>query len=540
MLGALLGLYGGLGLFIYGMQLMSDSLQRVAGDRFRKLLERLTGTIPKGLLAGLIVTTLVQSSSATTVMVVGLVNAGLMTLMQAVGVIFGANIGTTITGQLVAFKLTEAALPAVGLGFTLSFFGRRARLKRAGELLLGFGMLFLGMRLMGQYLGPLVREPWARSLMVGFSEHPVLGVLVGAGLTALVQSSSAVTGLIIALAGEGAIGLVAAVPLVLGANIGTTITALLAAIGSSVVAKRSAVVHLLFNLIGVTLIVPFVLHFDRLISGLGGTIPRQIANAHTLFNVSVSLLLLPFASRLAQLATLLVPGEAPETPSGPRFIDVRFLATPALALSQARKEALRMAGLVQEGLRMTFAGLLRNDAGVRARMEAKEQAINDLEGAITDYLAALMSQELADQDSRRVANLLLAVKDLERVGDHAESLARLAEMKASDGTAFSPEAERELRAMFDLVDRAIGGAMRAVDDNQPEGGADERADQIWGLENQLDIMEKDLRRAHIRRLGDGVCTPAGGIVFLDVASHFERIGDHAANIARLMAEAWGD
>jgi phosphate:Na+ symporter len=535
MVTALLGLYGGLGLFIFGMQSLSDGLQRAAGDKFRQLLERLTGTLPKGLLVGMAVTSLIQSSSATTVMVVGLVNAGMMTLMQAVGVIFGANIGTTITAQLVAFKLTDLALPAIGLGFTLSFFGRRARLKRIGEVLLGFGLLFLGMKLMGQYLGPMIKEPWARQLMTEFAEHPVLGVLVGAAITAIVQSSSATTGLIIALAAEGAIGLVAAVPLVLGANIGTCITALLASIGSSVMAKRSAVVHLLFNVIGVVFMVPFVLQFERLVGGLGGSVPRQIANAHTLFNVTVSLVLLPFAARLAQLATALVPGKVEEFAPGPRYIDVRFLSTPALALAQARKEALRMGEFVLESLRMTFAGLLRKDAGVKAKMDANEQTINGLERAITDYLANLAAQELAEEDSRRVANLLLAVKDLERVGDHAESLARLVEMKAEDDISFSTEAEREIQAMFELVDRAVSGALRVMANGQDDG-----SDQIWGLENELDIMEKDLRVAHIRRLGDRICSPAAGIIFLDVASHFERIGDHAANIGRLMAGLWSD
>jgi len=531
MVNALLGLYGGLGLFIYGMQLLSDALQRAAGDRFRQLLERLTGTLPRGLAVGMAVTALVQSSSATTVMVVGLVNAGLMTLMQAVGVIFGANVGTTITAQLVAFKLTEMALPAIGIGFTLSFFGKRRLTKRTGELLLGFGLLFLGMKLMSQFLGPMIKEPWAARLLTSFADRPALGVLAGAALTALVQSSSATTGLVIALALEGAIGLYAAVPIVLGANIGTCVTALLASIGSSVMAKRSAIVHLLFNLIGVALLLPFVRYFDVFVGHLGGTVARQIANAHTLFNVLVSLILLPFASHLARLATSLIPGDGAVETSGPRYLDPRFLATPALAISQARKEAGRMGHYVTDSLRMVFAGLVGNDSSVGAQMVTREQIINGLERAITDYLATLSAQELSEEDSRLVANIILATKDIERVGDHAESLSRLAVDKTEGNVVFSEQATTEITDMFRLVEQAFTGALHVL-----ETASEDPTKPVHGLENELDVVERDLRHAHIRRLGDRVCTPAAGIIFLDIASHFERIGDHAASLARLMSD----
>jgi phosphate:Na+ symporter len=526
---ALLGMYGGLGLFIFGMQLLSDALQRAAGNRFRELLERLTGTLFKGVAVGTAVTSVIQSSSATTVMVVGLVNAGLMTLMQAAGVIFGANIGTTVTAQIVAFKLTDYALPAIGLGFTLSFFGRRRVLKQIGDVLLGLGLLFLGMRIMSEYLGPIAKLPRARELIASFAINPILGVFAGLALTAIVQSSSATTGLFIALAAQGALDLRAAIPLVLGANIGTCATALLASIGTSVMARRTAVIHLLFNVCGVALALPFLGPFITAVSHLGADVPRQIANAHTLFNVSATAIMLPLAGLLARISTALVRGETDIFHPGPRFIDKRFLDTPALAIAQARKEAHRMAEFVRDNLRVVFEGILANDATVDTKMASTERVINDLERAITEYLTQLAGRELAEEDSRGLSGLILAVKDIERVGDHAESLARLAAEKAETSISFSPEATQEIRAMFKVVDGVIDGALEAL-----TTGEEEPHKAVSGLENELDVMEQQLRETHIRRLCDGVCTPQAGIIFLDVASHFERIGDHAASIARLV------
>lgn len=531
MLATLLALYGGLALFIFGMQLLSEALQRAAGDRLRILLEKLTGTLTRGLLVGTAVTAVVQSSSATTVMVVGLVNAGLMTLQQSAGVIFGANIGTTVTAQLVAFKLTDVALPMIGIGFTLSFFGKRRVLKRFGEVLLGLGILFMGMKVMSQYLSPMVKEPWAIRMLTAFRANPLLGVLAGAALTAIVQSSSATTGLIIALAADGALDLVTAMPLVLGANIGTCVTALLASIGASLMARRTAVLHLTIKIIGVVLILPWLRHFDTVVMRLGADAPRQIANAHTLFNILTSIALMPFVRYLVGLATWLVPGIADAFAPGPRYLDRRFLLTPALAISQARKEALRMGKYALESLEFVFRGTMNNEDSVNQRMVSREQNINGLERAITDYLAELATQELSEQDSRRVADLLLVTKDIERVGDHAESIARLAEEKAEAEIIFSTEATAELWEMFGVVERAISGALDVI-----EKGVEDPDVAVHGLENQLDVMEKNLRAAHVKRLTERVCTPAAGIIFLDIASHFERIGDHAANIGRLMVD----
>jgi len=525
---ALLGMFGGLGLFIFGMQHLSDALQRAAGERFRQLLERLTGTLIKGVAVGTAVTAVIQSSSATTVMVVGLVNAGLLTLMQAAGVIFGANVGTTVTAQIVALKLTEYALPAIGFGFAFSFFGRRRVIKRSGDVLLGLGLLFLGMQIMGQYLGPLAKEPWARQLITSFAVNPLLGILAGAALTAVVQSSSATTGLFIALASEGALDLGAALPLVLGANIGTCVTAMLASIGTSTMARRAALIHLMFNVCGVLVALPLLRPMLGALGHLGVGVPRQIANAHTLFNVGVTALMLPFSALLVRLSTLIVPGETEVFYPGPRFIDRRFLETPALAISQARREAHRMAEFVRDNLAVVFEGIMAGDASVNKKMADNEQVINDLERAITDYLTELSGRHLGQTDTRSVSNLILAVKDIERVGDHAESLARLAEEKAEAQVVFSQEAAAEIRGMFSIVERVMEGALEVLKTGEPSS-----QEAVAGMEDQLDRLEEHLRETHIRRLTEGVCAPAAGIIFLDVASHFERIGDHAASIARL-------
>lgn len=525
---ALLGMYGGLGLFIFGMQYLSDALQRAAGDRFRQLLERLAGSPLRGVAAGAAVTALIQSSSATTVMVIGLVNAGLMTLRQAAGVIFGANVGTTITAQVVASRLTDYALPAIGLGFTFSFFGRRRGTKRFGNVVLGLGLLFLGMKLMSGYLSPMAGEPWAARLIAALATNPLLGVLAGGALTAVIQSSSATTGLLIALSTEGAIDLRAALPLVLGANIGTCVTCLLASIGASLMARRAAVIHLLFNVCGVLLVFPFLGPLAGLVGRLGADIPRQIANAHTLFNVLVTAAMLPAIGLLVRLSTVVVRGEVEVFYPGPRFIDRRFLDTPAMAITQARREAHRMAEFVSDNLRVVFQGILAGDAAVNRRMAENERVINDLERAITDYLTSLSGRRLREEERRSVSNLILAVKDIERVGDHAESLAELAEECADAGAVFSPEAVAEIRGMFAVVDRVMEGALEVL-----ASGDTHAQEAVSGLENELDLLEQQLRQTHIRRLTEGVCSPAAGIIFLDVASHFERIGDHAASIANL-------
>ena len=532
---ALLAIYGGLGLFIYGMQILSDSLQRAAGNRFRELLERLTGSLLKGITLGTVVTSVIQSSSATTVMVVSLVNAGLLTLTQAAGVIFGANIGTTVTGQMVAFNLVQYCLPAIGLGFTLSFFGRRKAVKLVGEILLGLGLLFLGLKIMSDFLGPIAKLPQARQMITSFSTTPILGVLAGMILTGIVQSSSATTGLFIALGAEGALGLSSAIPLVLGANIGTCVTALLSSIGTSVMARRAAVLHLMFNVCGVTAAFFFLKPFIGAVSYIGGTLPRQIANAHTLFNVSVTLLMIPFARQLVRIATWMVRGESEVFHPGPRFIDKRLLDTPALAIVQAQKEAHRMAGFVRDNLHMVFQGILANDSTVNSKMANNERVINDLERAITEYLTQLASRGPDEEDSRSLSNLILAVKDIERVGDHTESLARLAGEKAESAIRFSVEATQEIQAMYALVDSAVSGAIEALSTEDEQ----QRERIVLKLENELDVMEQGLRQAHIGRLTEGVCTPAAGIIFLDVASHFERIGDHAASIVRLVRRKTG-
>jgi phosphate:Na+ symporter len=432
---------------------------------------------------------------------------------------------------MVAFSLTKYALPAIGLGFTLSFFGRRKVVKLVGEILLGVGLLFLGLKIMSDFLGPIAKLPKVHDMITAFAATPILGVLAGAVLTGIVQSSSATTGLFIALGAEGALTLEAAVPLVLGANIGTCVTALLASIGTSVMARRSAVVHLMFNVCGVTLMFLLLNPFIAVVSGLGANLPRQIANAHTLFNVTVTLIMIPLAGQLVRLATWIVKGSDKESfDPGPRFIDKHFLETPTIALIQTQKEAHRMAEFVQGSLRMVFEGILANDATVDSKMASSERMINDLDRAITDYLTQLARRELGGDESQRLSGLLLAVADIERIADHAESLARLAAEKAEAAVVFSPEATNEIRAMFQIADSAVSRTVATLSqETQSRAAAIVPDDELSG-------MERRLRQAHIGRLTDGTCTPPAGILFLDVASHLTRIGDHAANAARLVTE----
>ena len=355
----LIGVFGGLGLFLYGMQTLSDGLQKVAGDRLRRLLEVLTRNPLTGVIMGTVVTAILQSSSATTVMIVGFVNAGLMTLRQAAGVIMGANVGTTVTAQIIALDLSEAALPATALGVLLIMFSKNKRTRYVGQALVGFGLLFLGMTTMSTSMKPLADMQWFTDLTARFAQNPFLGVLAGIGLTGIVQSSSATIGILQGLAREGAISLQAALPVLFGDNIGTTVTALLASIGTSLAARRAAVMHTLFNVIGTIifliifpLVVPIVLR-----SSTG--VVQQIANAHTGFNVANTLIQLPFIGVLVLLVTRLIPGET-EIPSRPHYLDRRFLHSPAVALQQARKHFVLM-GQIAKGNRSLAARVLNND-----------------------------------------------------------------------------------------------------------------------------------------------------------------------------------
>ncbi|WP_077369971.1 Na/Pi cotransporter family protein [Anaerosalibacter sp. Marseille-P3206] len=521
------GVLGGLGLFLYGMNLMGTGLQKAAGEKLKKLIEVLTNNRLMGVLVGALVTMIIQSSSATTVMVIGFVNAGIMTLNQAVGVIMGANIGTTVTAQLIAFNLTDLAPLAVAIGVAIWLFASKKRAKDVAEIMIGFGILFIGMDIMGSSLAPLADNPKFASIMANLND-PFLGVLVGLGLTTVLQSSSASIGLLQALAGQGLININMAFPILFGDNIGTTTTALLSSIGTNKTAKRAAIIHFLFNLIG-TIVFMTVLRIpiQALVTKLNpGDIQRQIANSHTLFNLINVAIQFPFAGFLVKIANKLVPGEIEDEPIGPKYFDLRIIETPAIAVGQVSKEVYRMAKIVEENVRMSFKGFVEENEKVIKEVFEQEKVINKLERDITAYLVELSNAPLTDEQHCLVNTLFNAINDIERVGDHADNIAELAQYRIDNNIMFSDNAIKELEVMFGKVEKVYITAVDCFNNNDIN-----KAKQVLVLEEEVDSMEKQYRANHIDRLNKLLCQPSSGVVFLDVISNLERISDHSSNIA---------
>jgi len=534
------GLIGGLGLFIFGLQLMSEGMQKAAGDQLRKILEILTSNPLVAVLTGIVVTVLVQSSTSTTVMLVGFVNAGLMSLAQAVGVIFGANIGTTVTAQVLSFDLTEIALPAVGFGFFLTYVGRSYRQKQVGQAILGFGLLFLGMQTMSGGLSPLRDYPPFLDLLARFADYSVLGIFAGALFTMLVQSSSATTGVVIALSLQDMLVLRSGVALILGSNIGTCITAFLASVGTNIAARRTALAHTLFNVLGVLIFLLFISPFTRLVSMLGGSLTRQVANAHTIFNISIALLFLPFINYFVRIVRKLTPSHEQVIRYGPQFLDDRMIDTPQVALVNARKEILRMAriarSMVKESIQIFFD---TEDKKIDSLMR-KEDIINELETEATSYLVKVSRSTISTEQHEELTQLMHMVNDIERIGDHSENIVELARQKRKGNIPFSEDAKKEIKEIFNETDCIISKVVKALDTGDFVLAMDAIND-----DEIIDEMEKQLRQNHIERLNKSECIPEAGIIFTEILSNFERIADHATNITealigRVMNSGKGD
>ncbi len=529
------GLVGGLGLFLYGMQLMADGLQKIAGDRLRRLLEVLTSTPLIGVLVGTGVTMLIQSSSATTVMVVGFVNAGLLSLKQAISLIMGANIGTTVTAFMVSLKLTDLALPAIGIGFLITLVGKKRSTRFLGQTVLGFGLLFLGMKVMGDAMQPLRENIYFTRLILSLSQKPLLGMLIGAVFTAIIQSSSATTGLVVTLASEGLLDLNAALAIILGSNIGTTATAMLASIGTQLAAKRAAVAHLLFNVFGVALFLVFFRPFAAFVQTTHPLLQRQVANAHILFNIINTILLLPFIGLFAHTVEKLIPGEDRTERIGALYLDERLMNAPSVALGQATRELVRMGKLALTMLEDVYTAFVTSNSENLAPAAHKEETINYLEHAIVEYLAHLSQKSLSDEQSGRLAALLSMSSDIERIGDQAENIGELAEYRIEHHLPFSDEAAAELEDMYDKVHELVSAAIDMLETNNTE-----KATSILANEDEVDAIEKTLRLQHIHRLNAGTCFPASGIIFLDLISNLERVADHATNITEAVAGVESD
>lgn len=522
---------GGLGIFLYGIKFMGDGLQKSAGDRLRDLLDRFTTNPLMGVLAGVLVTILIQSSSATTVITVGLVSAGFMTLRQAIGVIMGANIGTTVTAFIIGIDIGEYALPIIALGSILLFFFKKQKIHNIGQIVFGFGALFYGLELMSGGMKPLRSLEAFHDLTVSMSSNPILGVVVGTVFTVIVQSSSATIGILQGLFSEELINLDAALPVLFGDNIGTTITAVLAAIGASVAARRAAAVHVMFNLIGTTIFLILLKPFTFLVETLQGKMDLNpemtIAFAHGIFNASNTIIQLPFVAVLAWIVTKLIPGEDAVADYKAKHLDPMFIEqSPSIALGQAKEEVLRMGTFSVRGLEETVQYLKTGNQKHSDTAYQLEDAINNLDRKITDYLIKLSTSSLSANESAEHTMLMDTVRDIERIGDHFENVIELIDYKQANKVSITDSAMADLEQMFKLTISTVKEAMQALDHNDKIA-----AEHVVKKEEEIDKMERKLRKQHILRLNEGACTGQAGIVYVDIVSNLERIGDHAVNIA---------
>ncbi len=530
----LLPLFAGLGLFLYGMNIMSDGLEKSAGNKLEKIIEKLSGNIFKGILMGTFVTFVVQSSSATTVMVVGFVNAGIMNLTQAIGIIMGANIGTTITAQLVSIDVSALAPIAIVSGMAMRMFSKNNKQLVWGEVLLGFGILFFGMDVMKEAMSPLKDSQAFVDMIKNIGSGTWLGTIEGFALglliTAVVQSSSATTGMLVALAHAGALPIEAAFPILLGSNVGTCVTAMISSVGANRTAKRAAWMHLLFNLVGTLIFLLFLSSLTiKIVTSMSAIPERQLANAHTLFNIANTLLLLPFAGLIVKAVNYIVPvteEEEQEALLEKRLLDDRFLETPSIAMGQVTKAVLQMGELAKKSLDSATTAVINNDYKMAKNTFKTEKKINALEREISEFLVKLSNTAIDANDRIVIDSLFDTINDIERVGDHADNIAELAAYKVDNNVRFSEKALAEMQEMVAKVMETYDYALAALNTFDIH-----KAKKAVEMEGVVDEMEKVLRKKHIARLNEGRCETSSGIVFLDLLSNLERVSDHASNIA---------
>lgn len=536
---SLFNLLGGLALFLYGMQMMSSGLENAAGNRMQRILERLTANRFLGVAVGAGITAVIQSSSATTVMVVGFVNSGMMTLQQAVWIIMGANIGTTITGQLIALDVGAMAPVFAFLGVVMIVFLKRPIFHHYGQIIAGLGVLFLGMEMMSGAMVPLRESEAFIGLMTRFS-NPALGILAGMIFTAIIQSSSASVGILQALAGSGLIGLSSAVYVLFGQNIGTCITAVLASIGTSRNAKRTTIIHLMFNLIGTVIFtcVCMTTPLTDLVAGLTpDNAPAQIANMHTLFNITTTLLLLPFGTKLAQLATVILPEKPSEEPQPRKLLFIKpvdvlsdaQMGNSAITINGIQQELDRMAGMVRQNVDASFLAVLEGRSARLPEVEETEEYIDYLNKEISKYISRVIAYEQNAQDSALISSYLKITNDLERIGDHAINICEYTQTMEREQLMFSESAQEEIRQMRQT-------ALRAMDVlNGFETVSVEQLTKASAVEQQIDDMTVNFRKHQLERLHQETCSGETCILYSEMLTDFERIGDHMLNISRALA-----
>ncbi|MDO4486726.1 MAG: Na/Pi cotransporter family protein [Bacillota bacterium] len=535
-------LFGGLAMFIYGMNLMSDGLQKSAGDKMRKVLAMLTRNPVFGIMAGALVTAVLQSSSATTVMVIGFVSAGLMKLPQAISIIMGANIGTTITAQLIAFKIGDYAWLFVAIGFIMYFFIKKKEIiSYIGQTIFAFGILFVGINIMGDTMKPLASSQVFVDLMLQVQNIPVLGVVLGTLMTVVVQSSSATIAVLQNLASTAGpdgissiIGLQGALPILFGDNIGTTITAVLASIGASVAAKRTAAAHVIFNLTGTLIFIwfiPYYAQFIQFISPKGAeieVIARQIANAHMCFNLFNTILFLPLIGILVKAVTKIVPGrETDRLPSEPVYLDYNVLEQPFAAIHLATKELTRLGCMVMSMIEVSRESFIENDSTKVKELMETENDVNNLQEKIVNYLAHMFSTETITEDqASKVSGLMHVAADIEHIGDHCKNIAEFAEEKIKNSYEFSQEAYGEIKDCFQLAEKMMQESITAL-----EHGSTESAFRVQSLETEMNTKEHELRLHHMTRLNSKKCSPEFTVIYTDVVHNIEKMGDYCNNIA---------
>ncbi|MFD1203902.1 Na/Pi cotransporter family protein [Sporosarcina contaminans] len=522
---------GGLGIFLFSIKYMGDALQKAAGDRLRAILDRFTTNPFMGVLVGIIVTVLIQSSSGTTVITVGLVSAGFMTLRQAIGVIMGANIGTTITAFIIGLDVGAYALPIMAVGAFMIFFIKKNKIQNIGEVMFGFGGLFLGLELMSSGMKPLSSLDAFSDFTVIMSDHPVLGVVAGTVFTLVVQSSSATVGILQGLYAENLISLQAALPVLFGDNIGTTITAVLAALGASVAARRVAATHVLFNVIGaiifMLLLYPFTMYVEWISNLLNLEQKMQIAFAHGTFNVVNTIIQFPLIGVWAFLVTKLIPGKDVTIEYKPKHLDPNFInQSPAVAIGQAKEEIIRMGDFAVQGMQETYEYLKTSNKRHAETAYQIEDAINNLDRKITDYLVEISAVNISPIESARHVMLMDTVRDIERIGDHFENIIELIDFREVNRVKLTEDAMEDLSEMFTLTIETLQKAIQSLNMNDTA-----LARTVAEQEDLIDKMERKFRKNHIVRLNGGQCSAQAGMVFVDIVSNLERIGDHSVNIA---------
>jgi len=528
---------GGIALLLYGIRLAGEGLQKAAGGRLRAILTSLTKNRYIGIGVGAAITAILQSSSAATVMLVGFVSSGLMTLNQTIGVILGADIGTTVTVQLLAFRVYDVAILFIAIGIGLMSFAKRAVTREIGQGILGFAFIFFSIKIMSDSMIPLRESEYLKALLLSIGESPLLGILIAAIMTALVQSSAAVIGMALALSLQNLMTLDVAIPIILGANIGTCAAAILTSIGANLEARQVAAAHTLFKVIGVALFYPLIVPFKEVIEYTAADIPRQIANAHTLFNVAIAVIFLPFANPFANLVRKIIPEREGEERFGPKYLDPHVLNTPSLALGQATREALRMSDIAQWMLKESIQVFKSNDRDLLYRIEQRDDELDLLDREIKLYLTRIAQSTLTPPESKKEFELIAFTSNMENIGDIIDkNLMELAKKKITTGVSFSEEGLREIVEFHQKVLENFDISVSAFVSRNKD-----LAKKILRHKARLGEVERDFRQAHINRLHEGLQESVDtSAIHLDVLSNLKRINSHITNIAYPILEENGE